>query len=156
MFDEFRIPGASFDDVETALMTFVYCSRAADGVDLDEVARIVAFAQSRNRARDITGMLVFDNGVFLQWVEGPPIRVRELTKSLFRDPRHFDVVPLEESIEKRERLYPDWEMEPVKSEDLRAVLEDAVISTEDPGTVAALNRILAHLASAPFLSLGRE
>ncbi|WP_379922192.1 BLUF domain-containing protein [Erythrobacter sp. R86502] len=157
MFDE---PGFSTDDDldpdATLLETFVYCSRAAEGVDADEVSRLVAFSQARNVARGITGVLVFGSGVFFQWIEGPPAEVRTLIANLHGDTRHFDIVTLDQSIDMRERLYANWDMEPVEADDLREVLESALESAEDDSNVAALNRILGHLASGPFPSIGRR
>ena len=157
MFDEFGIPGCADDDDDApTLHTFVYCSRAAKGVDEVEVGRIVESAQRRNFARGITGVLVFSSGVFFQWIEGPPVRMQDLIENLHSDPRHYDVVPLDRSEEKRERLYPNWQMEWVKAEDIRAVLLDALESAEDANNVAALRRILDHLASGPLESLGQS
>ncbi len=157
MFDE---PGFPSDpDLEpeaTTLQTFVYCSRAAAGVDDIEVGRIVEFSQRRNVARGITGVLVFGSGVFFQWVEGPPAEVEKLITSLHGDARHNDVVALDLSVERRERLYPGWEMELVEAEDIRAVLHDALESADDASNVAALNRILQHLDAGPLASLGRS
>jgi len=156
MFDE---PGFSNDaDLDPAaimLETFVYCSRAAENVDADEVIRLVAFSQRRNVARGITGVLVFGSGVFFQWIEGPPAEVRTLIANLHDDTRHHDIVTLDRSVEVRERLYPHWEMEPVEAGDLREVLEDALESAEDDSNIAALQRILGHLASGPLPSMGR-
>ena len=157
MFDEFGFPGeADLDDAAPTLYTFVYCSRAAEGVDDVEVRRIVEFAQRRNLARGITGVLVFGSGVFFQWIEGPAAQMQNLIASLHGDPRHYDVVSLDQSEEQRERLYPNWEMERVEADDIRAVLQDALGSAEDENNVAALRRILAHLASGPLKSLGRS
>jgi hypothetical protein len=157
MFDEPGFPrDADSDEVESTLETFVYCSRAAEGVDEAEVGRIVASAQRRNLSLGITGVLVFGSGVFFQWIEGPPAQMRELIARLHGDPRHRDVVTLDRSEEQRERLYPDWEMEPVEAGDIRAVLQDALGSAEDENNVAALRRILEHLASGPLESLGRS
>jgi hypothetical protein len=154
MFDEFGFPrGADLDDAEPMLCTFVYCSRAAKGVDDAEVGRIVESAQQRNVARHITGVLVFGSGVFFQLLEGPTAQVKKLRASLYRDPRHSDVVSLDWSEERRERLYPNWEMERVKTDDIRTVLNDAIESSEDENNVAALRRIVAHLASASLSGL---
>ncbi|MEE4361552.1 MAG: BLUF domain-containing protein [Pseudomonadales bacterium] len=141
---------------EVALETFVYCSRASEGVGDVEVDRLIKFSQRRNVARGVTGVLVFGSGVFFQWIEGPPAEVQNLIASLHGDSRHHDIVELDRSVEKRERLYPGWEMERVEAEDIRAVLQDALGSTEDEHNVAALTRILEHLASAPLASLGRS
>ena len=156
MFDEPGFPrDAEFDDNAPALFNFVYCSRAADGVDDVEVGRIVESAQRHNLERGITGVLVFGSGVFFQWIEGPPAEMQNLIASLHSDPRHYDIVTLDRSEENRERIYPHWEMERVGAEDIRVVLEDALESVEDRNNVATLKRILEQFASGPLDSLGR-
>lgn len=156
MFDEVNFSDdADFEYAAVTLETFVYCSRAADSVDDAEVSRLIAFSQSRNAARGITGVLVFGNGVFFQWIEGPPEEVTRLIANLHGDSRHHDIVTLDRSVEKRERLYPHWEMEHVEADDIRAVLQEALDCAEDESNVAALQRILAHLDSGPLPSVGR-
>ena len=155
MFDEPGFPrDAGLENPGMALETFVYCSRASEGVDDAEVDRIIEFSQRRNAARSITGMLVFGSGVFFQWVEGPPREVKNLITSINGDSRHHDIVELDRSVDHRERLYPAWEMERVEADDIRAVLRDALESAEDEKNIAALTRILEHLGSEPFESLG--
>ena len=143
------------DDIPLLLETFVYCSRAAETVDAAEVSRLVAFSQSRNVARGITGVLVFGKGVFFQWVEGPPDAVKALIANLHNDSRHHDIVTLDQSVEKRARLYPHWEMEQVEADDIREVLIEALDSTQDDANKAALGRIIAHLDSGSLQDLGR-
>ncbi|TPG43276.1 BLUF domain-containing protein [Sphingomonas koreensis] len=157
MFDEYGFPGdADLDAAAPMLETFVYCSRAAEGVDDAEVGRMIERAQRRNVARDITGVLVFGSGVFFQWIEGPPDQVKDLIASLHSDPRHHDIVSLDRSVEKRERLYPNWQMELVGADDIRAVLQEALEDAEDENNIAALKRILAHLSSDSLDTLGRS
>jgi hypothetical protein len=81
--------------------------------------------------------------------------VEKLIASLHDDPRHYDIVPLDRSVEKRERLYPNWEMELVGADDIRTVLEDALESTKDENNIAALRRILKHLDVGALDTLGR-
>lgn len=157
MFDEPGFPREADSGFSAiALETFVYCSRASEGVDDAEVDRLIEFSQRRNVARGITGVLVFGNGVFFQWVEGPPTEVQKLIASLHGDSRHHDIVELDRSIDKRERLYPQWEMERVEADDIRAVLLDALESANDQNSVAALKRTLEHLGSGPLASLGQS
>ena len=104
-------------------------------------------AQRHNLTCGITGVLVFGSGVFFQWIEGPAAAVRKLMASLHRDPRHYDIISLDQSEEKRERLYPNWQMERVGADDIREVLQDALESAEDENNIAALKRILDHLAT---------
>jgi hypothetical protein len=157
MVDEFNFlnDDTDFELAAVTLETFVYCSRADASVDDAGVNRLVAFSQQRNVARGITGVLVFGSGVFFQWIEGPPAEVQILIASLHDDTRHYDIVTLDQSIEKRERLYPNWEMERVDADDIRAVLEDALESAEDENNIAALTRIIAHLDSGPLPTVGR-
>ncbi|TRW14028.1 BLUF domain-containing protein [Glacieibacterium frigidum] len=156
MFDEPGFPGGpDLDDDAPILDTFVYCSRAAEGVDDVEVDRIIEWSQRRNAKCEITGVLVFGSGVFFQWIEGPPAEVKKLIASLHGDPRHYDIVTLDRNVEQRERLYPNWEMERVGPDDIRAVLLDALDSAEDQNNIAALTRIVAHLDSGPLDTLGR-
>ena len=157
MFDEPGFPReADLGFSGIALETFVYCSRASEGIGDAEVDRLVEFSQRRNVARGITGVLVFGSGIFFQWVEGPPPDVQKLVANLHGDSRHHDIVELERSIDRRERLYPGWEMERVEADDIRAVLLDALENTQDDNNVAALKRTLEHLGSAPLASLGRS
>ncbi|BDG74016.1 BLUF domain-containing protein [Roseomonas fluvialis] len=154
MFDEFGFPrDADSGRAEPILDTFVYCSRAAEGVNDAQVERIIELSQRRNVARDITGVLVFGSGIFFQWIEGPPAQVEKLIASLHGDPRHFDIVTLDRSVEKRARLYPNWEMERVGADDIRAVLQEALGTAEDENNIAALKRILEHLDSGPLDTL---
>jgi hypothetical protein len=159
MFDEYgfrRDTGFDSDSAGPTLETFVYCSRASKGVDDAEVDRMVTWSQRRNVARDITGVLVFGSGVFFQWIEGPPAQVKDLIASLHSDPRHYDIVSLDRSVETRERIYPNWQMELVGADDILAVLQDALEAAEDENNIAALRRILAHVSSGPLDMLGRS
>jgi hypothetical protein len=156
MFDEPGFPSEPDPEFSALpLETFVYCSRASEGVDDAEVDRLVAFSQRNNASRGITGVLVFGSGVFFQWIEGPPADVQDLITRLHKDSRHHDIVELDRIVEKRERLYPGWEMERVDADDIREVLQDALETTRDENSAATLKRILDHLGSAPLASLGR-
>ncbi|KQP58153.1 blue light sensor protein [Methylobacterium sp. Leaf399] len=158
MFDEYGFHrGTELDEAALPpLYHFVYCSRAADGVDDAEVGRIVESAQRHNPARGITGVLVFGSGVFFQWIEGPAVQIHKLIASLHGDPRHYDIVALSQSEERRERLYPNWDMEKVEAEDIRPVLQDALESADDKNNVAALTRMLDQLNSGTLASFGRS
>ena len=157
MFDEAGFPrDADSDYAAPVLETFVYCSRAAEGVGDVEVGRLIELSQRRNVTRHITGVLVFGSGVFFQWIEGPPAEVENLVASLYGDPRHYDIVQLDRSVEKRERLYPNWEMELVGAEDIRTVLQEALGSAADENNIAALTRIIKHLDTGQLDTLGRQ
>jgi len=136
------------------LYNLVYCSRARPGVTDADVDRIIATARRWNPARGITGLLVFGSGIFFQWLEGPRDNVLELMARLRVDPRHEDVVALSEVEEVRERLFPQWDMELVNSDDIRSVLVDAMDSAHDAKNAAALARLITQLDAGELAGIG--
>jgi Sensors of blue-light using FAD len=135
------------------LYNLVYCSRSAPDVDDAEVARILATARRCNPAFGITGLLVVGGGIFFQWLEGPRDNVLQLMANLKADPRHSDVVALSESEEVRERLFPDWDMELVGTDDIRDVLLDAQDTVRDAKSAEVLRSLLAELDSGRISAL---
>ena len=136
------------------LYNLVYCSRAAAGVDDAAVARIIDTSRRRNPERGITGLLVFGGGIFFQWLEGPRDTVTELMTILKTDSRHESVVALSETEEVRERLFPNWDMELVTTDDIRDVLADALDTAKDAKNADALRELLARLDSGTLRDMG--
>jgi hypothetical protein len=135
------------------LYNLVYCSRATEGVDAAAVDRIIASARRWNPVHGITGLLVFGSGIFFQWLEGPREQVLGLMAKLKADARHENVVPLSESEEVRERLFPDWDMELVSTDSIRDVLQDALDTAADPNNAGVLRSLLSHLDSGELRGL---
>ena len=136
------------------LYNLVYCSRASPGVDDAEVARIIATSHRNNPARGITGLLVFGGGIFFQWLEGPRDTVTELMAILKTDTRHESVVALTETEEVRERLFPNWDMELVTTDDIRDVLADAMDTAKDEKSADVLRELIAQLDSGQLRDMG--
>ena len=76
------------------IYNLVCCSRAADGIDDAAVVRIIETAKRCNFAQGITGLLMFGNGVFFQWLKGPRDNVMQLTANLKADPNREHPVQL--------------------------------------------------------------
>lgn len=74
--------------------------------DLDLLA---GKARARNRSLDVTGMLLFEDGCFLQTLEGPPTAVAQLWSSIQRDGRHNHIEVLSEHMAAA-RLFSDWDL----------------------------------------------
>ena len=137
------------------LFNLVYCSRAAAGVDDAAVERIIATAKRWNPQQGITGLLVVGSGIFFQWLEGPRDNVTHLMGLIAADPRHQNIVPLSETEEVRERLFPDWDMELVTSDDIRDVLVDAMETAKEDKHKQALSQLLHELDSGQLSSLNQ-
>ena len=137
------------------LYNLVYCSRVADGTDDATVARIIETARRCNPAHGITGLLMFGNGIFFQWLEGPRDNVLQLMANVKADPRHENLVQLSSVEVVRERLFSDWDMELVTRDDIRDVLVDALDHTRDANNATALKLLLSYLDSGKLSSVGQ-
>jgi|LNFM01.1.fsa_nt_gb hypothetical protein len=87
----------------------VYSSAARANLGEDELKTILERARVRNARRDLTGMLLFRDGVFIQLLEGSEVEVDLVFESIRRDPRHHRVTTLvDEPI--TQRAFESWAM----------------------------------------------
>ncbi len=75
----------------------------------DVIRQIVKMAQARNRADDITGLLLSDGARYLQAIEGPEIPLRACYARIRRDPRHHDIVTVSDTAVSQ-RQFGRWSM----------------------------------------------
>ena len=87
----------------------VYASKATCPMPPEELAKILEIARRRNQAAEITGMLLFRHGHFLQVLEGPEERVLALLDKLGRDARHEKVRVLLDG-QVKARAFGTWSM----------------------------------------------
>jgi hypothetical protein len=100
--------------------TIVYASLAARAMDDPDLEALLLDARTRNEAAEITGMLVYADGSFLQQLEGEAAAVRETFARIEADQRHTAVRMLSQRpID--ERRFPAWSMgfDAVDPEELR-------------------------------------
>ena len=74
-----------------SLQALVYRSRAVRSLSPAELHELTSFSQSRNSREGITGLMLYDNDHFFQWLEGPPANVNRVMSSISHDSRHTDV-----------------------------------------------------------------
>jgi len=94
---------------------------------------------------------VIGSGIFFQWIEGPRAEVLGLMDLIKVDSRHETVVVLSTSEEVRERIFPNWDMELVDTNDIRDVLTDALDTATDKKSIAALTLLLTHLSEQDLM-----
>jgi hypothetical protein len=87
----------------------VYASESSRKISKKGLLEILAQSREANKKTDITGMLLFKDGHFLQVLEGEENAVRELFARISRDPRHVKVRTLAEGVRER-RSFVDWSM----------------------------------------------
>ncbi len=92
------------------MQTFLYVSRNLLGPDSnDQMLDIRARSLARNSQLELSGMLVVTPGHFVQVIEGPDRSVKELVAILATDPRHADLVTLDDRPIER-RTFRKWTM----------------------------------------------
>jgi hypothetical protein len=102
------------------LIHAIYASSEVAGISEHEILKFVKQARSANREHDVSGMMLYIGGSFLQLLEGEPANVDAVGKKTFHDKRAMRLI-LREPIEERE--FPDWTMgfeavEPLEAERL--------------------------------------
>ena len=87
----------------------IYSSEETGKMSRPDLEQMLEESRVRNAKRDITGVLVFVDGVFLQVLEGERDDVEDLMASIRRDPRHRDIKVFHEE-ETASRAFPTWRM----------------------------------------------
>ncbi|ANJ66321.1 hypothetical protein A9404_02045 [Halothiobacillus diazotrophicus] len=91
------------------LVRLLYVSKVSGHVGHDDVRMILAASQRNNGARGVSGLLMFNSGHFLQWLEGERRAVSERFARILQDERHTDVV-IVDFAEVEARQFTDWQM----------------------------------------------
>lgn len=87
----------------------VYVSTAVKPFDRAALLELLGKSRKNNAARDVTGMLLYKDGNFIQLLEGERAAVRSLYAIIKADPRHTGTIVLLED-EAEGRLFADWSM----------------------------------------------
>jgi len=87
----------------------IYLSKANTYISTREINKILLNAKEFNARHNITGILLFHNGSFLQVLEGKEASLDKLYAKIKKDPRHTcDQYPLVGQVE--ERIFGAWSM----------------------------------------------
>ena len=91
------------------LYQLIYTSGATRELKDIELARLLLAARSANAARDVSGILLYDAGSFVQVLEGEREVVDALYDRIKQDPRHMRVrTLLHRTVERRQ--FRGWSM----------------------------------------------
>ncbi|MEZ4416493.1 MAG: BLUF domain-containing protein [Gemmatimonadota bacterium] len=99
------------------LLRLVYVSTATVPFGRDDLLALVRPIRVRNQVNAVTGLLVYDEGRFLQLLEGPQDEVEATFQRIRVDPRHRDVTVLFRAAA-RSRMFGEWQMGLVRLDDL--------------------------------------
>lgn len=91
------------------LISLVYVSYERYPMTNDDLVAILSEAKTHNSTENITGMLLYRNGYFIQALEGEDEKVTALYNLIARDERHKNVLLVEKN-PITERSFGEWTM----------------------------------------------
>ena len=102
----------------SSLQSIVYVSSAIREMSADELEALLKDARAENLKNDVTGVLLYDGGNFMQCFEGPEGSIPHIYARIRASRRHHNIFELmNERIERRS--FAGWEMalaQPTSSE----------------------------------------
>jgi acylphosphatase len=91
------------------MISLVYISAARKLFSDQELVALLEKSRANNQRLDLTGMLLYKDGNFMQVLEGPDEAVAQLYRTIEQDPRHHGVMELlRHPVEQRE--FGQWSM----------------------------------------------
>lgn len=91
------------------MLSLIYVSSSTRAFSDADLVALLEQSREKNARLDVTGMLLYKDGNFIQALEGPDDAVRQLFQTICLDGRHRGVIRLiERQIEQRE--FADWTM----------------------------------------------
>jgi len=91
------------------MFRLLYISSASRNLSNDDLHEILDKAQQNNAKLDVTGMLVYMDGNFVQFLEGSKENVMALYNKIQRDDRHRDVLIIDQA-NVSGRFFESWSM----------------------------------------------
>jgi hypothetical protein len=131
------------------LYHLIYLSSATQEFDEASLDDLLDVARRNNASLGVSGMLLYNDGNFIQYVEGEEADVRALFARIAVDPRHSGVLTVSEGPVDH-RVFADWSMgfrtlTPIEREalgrfDLNRAALDRRISPDAPAVLKAMMR----------------
>jgi hypothetical protein len=87
----------------------VYISTAVRLFSDTDLSSLLEESRGNNASHQLTGMLLFSDGTFVQVLEGDDEWVDATYDKISRDSRHKNIIVLDEG-PLQERLFPEWSM----------------------------------------------
>ncbi len=100
------------------LYAVIYISTANPRFTERQLESLLLDARALNLENNITGVLLYSDGIFMQYFEGAPLAVRETYDRIRASRRHIDIREMLYEPMKAQ-IFPDWQMgyaQPTRSE----------------------------------------
>ena len=91
------------------LRQLIYISDASYGLSKPDIESILASSRRNNAESNVSGMLLYSGGVFIQTLEGEPETIESLYKTISDDRRHENVDTVSDRFVS-DRSFAGWAM----------------------------------------------
>lgn len=95
----------------------IYISHATQNFSSQEIQSIGEISAKNNQQNEITGVLLFIQGIFFQILEGKPKDIDKVYGRILKDPRHTEILCLKAEEHVKTRMFPEWSMRVINLED---------------------------------------
>jgi hypothetical protein len=108
-----------------ALDQIAYCSIATRGLRAASMDDLITRSQHNNTRHGITGMIMRDGDLIIQWFEGSPDAVDRLWDMIQKDERHHCIVQLIHRQGVAQRLFANWSLQTASRNEMMAIIRQA-------------------------------
>lgn len=107
------------------LIQVLYASKSKQNLTLDSINKILEVSRKNNNQNNVTGILLYRNGEFLQLLEGDKFDVYFTLKKIREDERHTNLEIFHEA-EIEDRLFDKWSMAFKTEQDFNPELDNRI------------------------------
>ncbi|MBZ9632611.1 BLUF domain-containing protein [Salegentibacter sp. LM13S] len=86
-----------------------YVSRQSHVITDKDLKELLRKSRNNNSAIEVTGMLIYFHGSFIQYIEGKEENIDRLYNKIAKDKRHQSITELDSGYSKK-RAFSDWSM----------------------------------------------
>ena len=118
---------------EANLTQLIYISKAIDDLSRHDLRDILSSSQKNNFRLNITGILVFSNGKFMQFLEGSSLNIMNTFKTINNDFRHHSIDVVRQGDITR-RQFEGWHMRHIDTCEIlenSGIIYDKLFSKKD-------------------------
>ncbi len=134
-----------------ALYQLIYRSKARIRPSDVALSALLQQCREKNTPKNITGILLYGYGMFIQLLEGDDELVRELYyEHIANDPRHYDMKVLQEGFVPK-RLFQDWSMAFRTHEPQRYLSQPGFVDPDTPSVYG--RRLLSPLMTMEAMEM---
>ncbi|MEN9848586.1 MAG: hypothetical protein RL368_1326 [Pseudomonadota bacterium] len=94
----------------------IYISHATQNFTVQEIEAIGEVSAKNNQQNEITGVLLFIQGIFFQILEGRVQDINQVYSKILQDPRHNQILCLKAEERVNTRMFPEWSMQVINLE----------------------------------------